>query len=113
MNILNLREPFSAWSHGAWLLFSLPGAVLLWRGAVGDRARQWTLLGYAFCLAVCASASTAYHSVWGARDELTPCLLCDHIGIYLLIAGTYTPPAWTLMRGRARRVTLASVWLAA
>jgi len=113
MNVLNLREPFSAWSHGAWLLLSLPGAVLLWRGAVGDRARQWILLGYALCLAVCASASTAYHSVQVSHDELTPYLLFDHIGIYLLIAGTYTPLAWTLLRGRPRRITLASVWFAA
>jgi len=113
MDILNLREPFNAWSHGAWLLFSVPGAVLLWRGAAGNRARQWTLLGYALCLALCASASTTYHSVRVSRDELTPYLLCDHIGVYLLIAGTYTPLAWTLLSGRSRRVTLIAVWLAA
>lgn len=113
MDIFNVREPFSAWSHGAWLALSLPGAVLLWRSAVGDRARQWTLLGYALCLALCATASTTYHSVQVSRAELMPYLLCDHIGIYLLIAGTYTPLAWTLMRGRSRRITLALVWLAA
>ena len=36
--------------------------------------------------------------------------ICDHIGIYLLIAGTYTPIAWTLMRGRWRYGTLAFAW---
>ena len=114
MDILNLREPFSAWSHGAWFLLSLPGAVLLWRGAVGDRPRQWSLLGYAICLALCASASTTYHGVRVvSHAELTPYLLCDHIGVYLLIAGTYTPLALTLMRGRWRRITLTAVWLAA
>src|SRR5205823_1230985 len=33
-----------------------------------------------------------------------------HVGIHLLIAGSYTPVAWNLLRGRWRRVTLAAVW---
>ena len=37
----------------------------------------------------------------------------DRIGIFLLIAGTYTPLAWGLLRGRWRWGTLASVWLLA
>ena len=34
----------------------------------------------------------------------------DHVGIYLLIAGTYTPAAWSLLKGAWRRGTLATVW---
>ena len=112
-NLLNLREPVSAWSHGAWALLSLPGAFLLWRRAAGDRVRQWTLLGYAVCLAACALASTLYHGVRVSEGRLAAFLLCDHIGIYLLIAGSYTPVAWTLLRGRWRIMTLVLIWAAA
>lgn len=110
MDYLNLREPVSAWSHAAWLLLTVPGAALLWRRAAGDRSRQLVLTGYIACLACCAAASTLYHAVRVPRQDITPYLLCDHIGIYALIAGTYTPIAWTLLRGRWRAGTLAVVW---
>ncbi|SIO58277.1 hemolysin III [Singulisphaera sp. GP187] len=113
MNFFDLREPVSAWSHGAWLLLAFPGSILLWLRAGGHRTRQAMLLGYTICLALCATASTLYHSVHGAGDALSSYLLFDHIGIYLLIAGTYTPIAWTLMRGPWRFGTLAFAWLSA
>ena len=34
----------------------------------------------------------------------------DHVGIYVLIAGTYTPAAWSLMKAAWRRGTLVTVW---
>ncbi|MGP0069533.1 MAG: hemolysin III family protein [Isosphaeraceae bacterium] len=34
----------------------------------------------------------------------------DGVGIFALIAGSYTPIGWTLIRGRWRRWTLATVW---
>ena len=37
----------------------------------------------------------------------------DHVGIYLLIAGTYTPVAWALMRGPWSWGTLGTVWTVA
>lgn len=113
MMVLNLREPVSALTHGAWLLLIMPGALLLWRQASGDRVRRFVLLGYAVCLALCASASTLYHGVQRDQERLAIYLLLDHIGIYVLIAGTCTPIAWTLMRGRWRLGTLAVAWLAA
>jgi hemolysin III len=36
----------------------------------------------------------------------------DHLGIHLLIAGSYTPIAWNLLRGRWRLGTLFAVWSA-
>lgn len=113
MDLFNLREPVSAWSHGLWLLMALPGAALLWRRAAGNRARQFVLVGYIACLAFCAGASAIYHSVRAPADVIAQYLLFDHIGIYALIAGTYTPIAWTLMRGRWRVGTLTVVWLTA
>lgn len=113
MDLFDLREPVSAWSHGAWLLLALPGSVLLWRRADSHRARQVILLGYTICLVFCAMASTLYHGVQRRGADLSSYLLFDHIGIYLLIAGSYTPIAWTLMRGPWRYGTLAFAWMSA
>jgi hemolysin III len=113
MDAFLLREPFSAWSHALWMALAIPGALLLWRRADGNRGRQLVLAAYTFCLGFCALASTLFHSVHATGRRLEFFLLLDHIGIYLLIAGTYTPIACTLMEGRWRRGTLAAVWLAA
>jgi hypothetical protein len=37
----------------------------------------------------------------------------DHVGIFMLIAGTYTPIASNLLRGRWRSATLFAAWVAA
>ena len=36
---LNVREPVSAWTHGLWLLLSLPASYVLWRLSRGDRVK--------------------------------------------------------------------------
>lgn len=113
MHYLNLRDPVSAWSHAVWLAATLPGARMLWNRAAGDRGRQIILLAYVLCLASCASASTLYHGVTLPGDQLSVLLRLDHIGIYLLIAGTYTPIAWVLLKGRWKQGTLAAIWLVA
>ncbi len=113
MNVLNLREPVSAMSHGLWFLMILPAAVLLWTRGRGNRAREISLCVYAVCLAFCALASTLYHGVVVPKEQVAQYLLLDHIGIYLLIAGTYTPIAVMLMQGAWRRWTLTATWLAA
>src|SRR4051812_32278637 len=44
MNILAFREPISAWSHGSWLLLSIPAFVLLWRRGRGDLGKRVSLV---------------------------------------------------------------------
>ena len=48
----------------------------------------------------------------GYRDfrRLAVFVRLDSVGIFALIAGSYTPLAWNLMRGRWRVGTLATVW---
>jgi hemolysin III len=113
MDFLDLREPVSACSHGAGLLLALPGTLILWRRSHGDRAKRLSLLVFGFSLALCYAASAAFHGVHVAGDQLLVFQVMDHIGIFILIAGTYTPIAWNLLRGRWRRTTLVLVWLSA
>ncbi len=110
MDFLNPREPVSTWSHGLWLLLVLPGSVLLWRRSRGDRGKQLSLLIYGLSLVFCATASTLYHAARSAESRIATFALLDYLGIYFLIAGTYTAIAWNLLRGRWRRGILALVW---
>ena len=54
-----------------------------------------------------------FHGVRLSGEPLTRLQRLDHVGIYLLIAGTYTPIAWGLMRGPWLWGTLTAAWTAA
>ena len=106
----NLREPINTWSHGVWLMIALAGIIMLWQRAHGDRAKQVSLLIYGLSLIFCSACSTLYHGVRLPGEGIKAFDLMDHIGIYVLIAGTYTPIAWTFLRRHWRRGVLCLVW---
>ncbi len=110
MSFLDFREPVSAWSHCAGVLLALPGTFLLWRRSAGEFSKRITLLVYGLTLVLCYSASTLYHGVRLPAARIAAFARLDAIGIYALIAGTYTPLAWCLLRGHWRRWTLVVVW---
>lgn len=110
MDFLHLREPVSSWTHCAGLLLALPGTFLLLRRSAGDAGKSLSFLVYGFTLAFCYSASTLFHGVRLSGAGIAAFARLDSVGIFALIAGSYTPIAWTLMKGRWRRWTLATVW---
>jgi hemolysin III len=61
-------------------------------------------------LIVCYGVSATFHGVHLSGEPLYRLQRLDHVGIYLLIAGTYTPVAWALMRGSWSWGTLTTVW---
>jgi hemolysin III len=64
-------------------------------------------------VALMLGASSLYHRVtWSPR--VRPWMRrIDHVGIYVLIAGTYTPVGLLTMHGTMRNVVLAIVWTGA
>jgi hemolysin III len=110
VDFLNFREPVSTWSHCAGLMLALPGALLLWRRSIGDPTKRLSLLIYGLTLAFCYAASTLFHGVRLPAARIAAFARLDGVGIFALIAGSYTPLAWCLMRGRWRWWTLAVVW---
>jgi hemolysin III len=111
MDLLVLREPFNAWTHGVWCLLSIPATLLLWRAARGDRAKQVSLLVFGLGLVCCFAGSALFHGVRLSDPYLAVFAQLDYIGIFLLIAGSYTPAVFTLMRGANKWGTLAIIWL--
>ncbi len=113
MIFLDPREPVNTWSHAAGLLLALFGILLLWRLSRGDPVRRLVLMIYGLSLASCYAASTLYHGLNLPPERLAAWDRLDRAGIFVLIAGTYTPLVWGLLRGRWRWGTLLSVWLVA
>jgi hemolysin III len=125
MMLLNLREPVSAWSHGAGLMMALGLTWVFWRQCgrqldvedgeptLYERGKTVTMLIFGLSLAVCYGNSFLYHGVKLNGEPLMRLRRLDHVGIYVLIAGTYTPAAWSLMKATWRRGTLKVVWCVA
>ena len=113
MDFLDAREPVSTWTHFAGMLLALPGTALLWRRAGGDLGKRVSLLVYGLTLAFCYAASSLYHGLRVSNAHIADLNRLDRIGIFVLIAGTYTPLAYNLLSGRWRWGTLAIAWLVA
>jgi hemolysin III len=129
MMLFDLREPVSALSHGAGMVLALP---LIWvfchrcrtqtvpdatleerpeaQKLAYQRGKIATLVIFGSSLIICYGNSALYHAVYLGGAPLSTLRKLDHLGIYLLIAGTYTPAAWSLMPPLWRRGTLLSVW---
>ncbi len=131
MHLFDLREPVNAWSHGAGMMLALPVTWMLWKrcGALAccdqlgledwrgttryQRNKAFGLLIFGISLILCYGVSALFHAVQPQGELLSRLQRLDHVGIYLLIAGTYTPVALALLRGAWSWGTLTTVWTVA
>ena len=92
-------ERFNAWTHFVGAVLACVGAVwlLVIAAASGDIWKIVSIAIYGVTLIVLYGTSTLYHSVRGRAKKVMRKL--DHLSIYLLIAGTYTPFCLTTLRG--------------
>jgi hemolysin III len=98
--------------HQAAFSVSLVVGTLLIVGADGAR-RNVAAAVFAGSVAACFGASALYHRVtWTPRLRLWMRRV-DHAGVYLLIAGTYTPVCLIVLDGAWRLVVLVLVCVGA
>ena len=98
--------------HEIAFWFSLIAGVLLVASADSGE-RRLTAVVFAASVAVCFGASALYHRVsWRPPVRLWMRRI-DHAGVFLLIAGTYTPVTILALHGSWRPVVLAVVWIGA
>ena len=103
-------ERFNAWTH-------LVGAVLASLGAIwlqvlatlgGSLAEIVSVAIYGLSLVLLYSISTLYHSLRGRAKVIMRKL--DHLSIYLLIAGSYTPFCLVTLAGPWGGTLFGVVW---
>ncbi|MDI9485650.1 MAG: hemolysin III family protein [Bacillota bacterium] len=107
---MKIKEPVNALTHFAMFLAGLAGLVLLVWKAWGSV--QGVLAGLVFGLSIVLlyGASTLYHWVQTTPGKELILRKLDHISIYLLIAGTYTPVLYYGLEGTWRWMMLAVIW---
>ncbi|TDT44621.1 hemolysin III [Maribacter spongiicola] len=107
---LEKEEKFNAISHGVGALLAIVGMVLMIQeNNYKSEYSTWGIVIYSLSLISMLLMSTIYHvvdnKIWKLRMRIL-----DHINIYYLIAGTYTPVALiTLINGNGWLIFFA-VW---
>ncbi len=104
-------ERLNAWTHLVGTVLSVAGAVvvIVMSAALGDPWKIVSASIYGATLILLYGASTLYHSVRGLRAK-TILQKIDHMSIYLLIAGTYTPFCLVTLRGAWGWSLFGIVW---
>ena len=109
---MRIREPVNALSHFVGLLLAAAGTMVLLRMANGPGER--VAFGvYGGSLMLLYGASTLYHSLLLPAHHLRSLRTLDHIAIYFLIAGTYTPVAMVTLHGPWGWALLGAAWAVA
>ncbi|MGE0763952.1 MAG: hemolysin III family protein [Bdellovibrionales bacterium] len=106
-------DPFSSWTHLLAGGVALVGSVLLYRRGRGSGARLWALCIYSFSLVFLYSMSGVYHLLEPGGAARAVLQRLDHAGIWVLIAGTFTPVHVILFRGPWRWLILLLIWVIA
>lgn len=105
------EEKLNIITHAVGLALSILGLLLLLLKATKFDSTK-LLISYVIfgsSLILLYSASTLYHSTRDLRKRFIYKIF-DHIAIFILIAGTYTPFALITLRGQTGWIILAVVW---
>jgi hemolysin III len=97
--------------HGIGVVLSVAAlTMLIIFGAMsGDTVKLAAGIVYGISLVLEYTASTLYHSLTSERGKYVFKIL-DHCGIYLLIAGSYTPFLLVTLGGRTGWIMFAAIW---
>lgn len=106
----DFEERLNAMSHGLGALLGICAIVLL---IVYDTSKTvyslFSVLVYGISIFILFTASTLYHSVKSERKRHVFRII-DHISIYFLIAGTYTPVLLIALEQSLGWILFFTVW---
>ena len=104
------EERLNAWTHGIGAVLGIVALVLMIVKV--DSAKPWHLFSvivYGLSIIILFSASTFYHAVEGEKRKHY-FRIVDHVSIYGLIAGTYTPVLLILLTDSLGWTLFWTVW---
>lgn len=108
------EELFNAITHGIGALLSVVGCVVLLVRChqLGDSVAAVSSAIYGATLIILYTMSTLYHALANEKAKAV-FRVFDHVTIYLLIAGTYTPYTLACLGGALGWTLFGIVWAAA
>ena len=107
---LTIREPGSAITHFIGCLMALIAASPLLMKAHGNSTHLLAMTIFSCSMILLYGASATYHSVDLTGKSLRVFRKLDHMMIFVLIAGSYTPVCLIVLGGKLGYTLLALVW---
>ncbi len=109
---ITIREPGSAITHFIGMMLAIFAAVplLVKAGVTSGWQNMAAMCVFMASMVLLYGASTTYHSVNLAGSKLKLFRKIDHMMIFVLIAGTYTPVCLIILGGQIGYTLLAIVW---
>ena len=109
---ITIREPGSAITHFIGMMLAVFAAMplLAKAGMTGNSADVTAMMIFALSMVSLYGASTLYHSINVTGRVLKIFKKLDHMMIFVLIAGSYTPVYMIVLGGESGYKLLAAVW---
>lgn len=109
---ITIREPGSALTHFIAMLLAVFAAIpLLVKAGVSSGGRNFAAMAiFIGSMILLYAASTTYHSVDLSGSKLRLFRKIDHMMIFVLIAGSYTPVCLIVLEGQLGLTLLSTVW---
>lgn len=109
---ITIREPGSAITHFIGMMMALFAAVplLIKAATASDPACLIAMTVFMFSMVLLYGASATYHSLNVSDRVLKVFRKIDHMMIFVLIAGSYTPVCLIVLGGTLGYTLLAVVW---
>ena len=108
--MVQTKEAVSFYTHLAGAPAFAAAAVFLSAKSFGDTGLFLSMLAYGVSAVFLFSASALYHAMKKREDEKSFYRKLDHLAIFFMIAGTYTPLCWAYLDGWWRAGILLAQW---
>ena len=107
-----IKDPGSAITHFIGMMMAIFAAVPLLIKAAHEPGRIYiiSIAVYAVSLILLYAASTSYHTFDRSYKINTILKKLDHMMIFILIAGSYTPICLLVLGGKTGAILLSIVW---
>jgi hemolysin III len=107
---LKIKEPVNTWTHLISFVAAIVGLVFLIIMSKNNIPKLAVMTIYGLSLIFLYGASSIYHGVRTTPQKVLFLKKIDHIAIYFLIAGSYTPVLYYGLEGAWRWAMLILVW---
>ena len=109
---ITIREPGSALTHFIAMMLAVFASMplLLKTGLTSGSRNMAAMMVFMISMILLYGASTMYHSVNLTGSKLKIFKRLDHMMIFILIAGTYTPVCLIILGGKTGYSLLVLVW---
>ena len=109
---ITIREPGSAITHFIGMMMAILASLplLAKAGMTGNMMTIMAMMIFAISMVCLYGASTLYHSVNVTGKVLKVFKKIDHMMIFVLIAGSYTPVCMLILKRELGYPLLAAVW---